>query len=75
MCSVMRMMLLFMSSPGYLSSRLLAYDGTAPLGRWLQTALSSLNDVPRYLAPCYFDAVVTGTYLALLERCWSLMSK
>lgn len=60
---------------GYLSGRLQQYEATAALGRWLETALSSLGELPRYLVPCYFDAVVTGTYLVLLGRSWSLMSR
>lgn len=60
---------------GYLSGRLQQHDGTAALGRWLEAALGSLRDLPRYLVPCYFDAVVSGTYLVLLNRSWSIMSR
>ncbi len=61
--------------PAYVSSRLMQHTGTAEFGRWLETALSPLSNLPRFLVPCYFDAVITGTYLTLLERAWSLMSK
>lgn len=59
----------------YITSRLQQHEGTAELGRWLESALSPLSDLPRFLVPCYFDAVITGTYLALLGRAWALMSK
>lgn len=59
----------------YVSGRLLQHAGTADLGRWLESALSPLSNLPRFLVPCYFDAIITGTYLTLLERAWSLMSK
>ncbi len=59
----------------YVGNRLMQHTGTAELGRWLETALSPLSNLPRFLVPCYFDAVITGTYLVLLERAWSLMSK
>lgn len=59
----------------YITNRLQQHEGTAELGRWLETALSPLSDLPRFLVPCYFDAVITGTYLALLGRAWNLMSR
>lgn len=59
----------------YISSRLQKIEGTAELGRWLEKALSPLSDLPRFLVPCYFDAIITGTYLTLLSKVWSLMSK
>ena len=59
----------------YISGRLQQFEGTADLGRWLQSALSPLSDLPRFLVPCYFDAIVTATYSTLLGRAWSLMSK
>jgi len=61
--------------PNYISNRLTLVDGTAPLGRWMETAMRPISDLPRYLVPCYFDAIVTGTYHALLGRTWSLMSR
>jgi glycogen debranching enzyme len=61
--------------PHYISNRLQMVEGTTPLGKWLETALSPISDLPRYLVPCYFDAIVTGTYHALLGRTWSLMSR
>ena len=59
----------------YITNRLQQYEGTAEFGRWLDAALNPLIDLPRYLVPCYFDAVITGAYLALLGRAWSLMSR
>lgn len=61
--------------PEYICNRLIMYEGTSKLGKWLQRVFGQLNDIPRYLVPCYFDAIVSGTYLALVGRTWSLMSR
>ena len=59
-----------------MSERLTQYGGTARLGKWMQQkAFKPLADLPRYLVPAYFDAIVSRIYLALLGRTWSLMSK
>merc|ERR1711911_385433 len=50
-------------------------EGTTPLGKWMEMAMTPIADLPRYLVPCYFDAIVTGTHQALLARTWSLMSR
>ena len=41
----------------------------------MEAAMAPIGDLPRYLVPCYFDAIVTGTHQALLNRTWSLMSR
>jgi len=47
--------------------------GTRELGRWLrEAAFTPLKGVPRYLVPKYFDEILTGVYLALLKRSWSV---
>ena len=58
-----------------MSGRLLQSEGTVALGRWLKVALSPLPALPRYLIPCYFDAIISRVYLALLGLTWSLMSR
>lgn len=57
----------------YIWQRLKRDAGTEPLGAWLETNLRYLKEIPRYLVPCYFDVVVTGTYLLLVEQCYNLM--
>ena len=32
-------------------------------------------EAPRYLVPCYFDAVVTGAFVVLRQHAFSLMSE
>ncbi|KAF4518496.1 hypothetical protein B566_EDAN009696 [Ephemera danica] len=43
------------------------------LGRWFEDNMQPLKEIPRYLVPSYFDAIVTGVYSALLSRVWDLM--
>ena len=42
---------------------------------WLDKAFSLIKECPRYLVPCYFDAIITPLYLKLLDRAWSQMSR
>lgn len=58
----------------YTVSRLLPFVGTRQLGVWLDKAFNLVKGLPRYLVPCYFDAIVTPLYLKLLERAWAHMS-
>ncbi|KAK8757967.1 hypothetical protein V5799_004401 [Amblyomma americanum] len=44
------------------------------LAKWLDRVFGQVKKVPRYLVPCYFDAVVTSTYCVVLEEVWSKMS-
>ena len=45
------------------------------LGVWLDKTFSLIKECPRYLVPCYFDAIITPLYLKLLDRAWSQMSR
>lgn len=45
------------------------------LGVWLDKAFRLVKGLPRYLVPCYFDAIVTPLYLKLLEHSWAHMSR
>jgi glycogen debranching enzyme len=55
----------------YVTSRLKLSRGTEKLGTWLETeAFAPLKRVPRYLIPRYFDAIITATYVAILEQIW-----
>ncbi|GLV44486.1 uncharacterized protein CBL_10290 [Carabus blaptoides fortunei] len=57
----------------YIWQRLKVDQGTLELGQWLENNLKFLKEIPRYLIPCYFDVIVTGTYLLLIEQCYNLM--
>lgn len=54
--------------PSYISRRLQRMDSTKTLGLWLENAFQKLDQIPRNLIPCYFDAIVTPIYTLLLER-------
>lgn len=57
----------------YISNRLTQSDNTKELGRWLQTNMEALKEIPRYLIPAYFDAIITGVYELLIQQVLSLM--
>lgn len=58
----------------YVVARFLPFVGTRQLGVWLDKTFSLIKECPRYLVPCYFDAIITPLYLKLLDRAWSQMS-
>ena len=61
--------------PSYISSRLLRKESTKALGEWLGQAFEKLDQIPRNLIPCYFDAIITPVYTLLLQRLFELQSK
>ncbi|CAL8276876.1 unnamed protein product [Lota lota] len=59
----------------YVSNRLVDRDGPlAQVGQWLASMFDYLKLVPRYLIPCYFDAILVGTYTTALDTTYRLMS-
>ncbi|XP_032801915.2 glycogen debranching enzyme [Petromyzon marinus] len=59
----------------YISGRLLSKDGPlVEVGRWFQTMFALLRRIPRYLVPCYFDAIMLGAYTTTLDTVWEKMS-
>ncbi|XP_054724204.1 glycogen debranching enzyme-like [Uloborus diversus] len=58
----------------YICGRLVDNPSTKDLGLWFQVAFESLKKIPRYLIPCYFDAIITGAYSSLLNAVWRKMS-
>jgi len=44
------------------------------IGTWFRDAFDNLSKAPRYLIPCYFDAIVTGVYNIAEEVFWNKMS-
>ncbi|XP_071505921.1 glycogen debranching enzyme-like [Diadema antillarum] len=60
--------------PGYVGNRLKLHPTTKQLGLWFEKAFQPLTQIPRYLIPCYFDAIMVGAYVVLLERSWKSMN-
>ncbi|XP_067846093.1 glycogen debranching enzyme [Heptranchias perlo] len=59
----------------YISNRLIARGGTlAKVGNWFEAIFAYLKCLPRYLIPCYFDAILVGAYTTLMNITWERMS-
>uniref|UniRef100_A0A3Q3M1M7 Glycogen debranching enzyme n=1 Tax=Mastacembelus armatus TaxID=205130 RepID=A0A3Q3M1M7_9TELE len=59
----------------YVSNRLIHREGAlAQVGQWLAAMFNYLKHIPRYLIPCYFDAILVSTYTAALDATYQLMS-
>uniref|UniRef100_A0A8C9WDA4 Glycogen debranching enzyme n=1 Tax=Scleropages formosus TaxID=113540 RepID=A0A8C9WDA4_SCLFO len=55
----------------YVSNRLVSRGGVlAEVGKWFQAMFSYLKHIPRYLIPCYFDAILVGVYTTALDASW-----
>ncbi|OXB81499.1 UNVERIFIED_CONTAM: hypothetical protein H355_004405 [Colinus virginianus] len=60
----------------YVSNRLISRAGAcAEVGKWLKAMFVYLKKIPRYLIPCYFDAILVGAYTTLLDVGWHQMSR
>uniref|UniRef100_UPI00398F3654 glycogen debranching enzyme-like n=1 Tax=Pristiophorus japonicus TaxID=55135 RepID=UPI00398F3654 len=59
----------------YICNRLIARGGDlAKVGNWFEAMFAYLKCLPRYLIPCYFDAILVGAYTTLADITWSRMS-
>ncbi|XP_036376850.1 glycogen debranching enzyme-like isoform X2 [Megalops cyprinoides] len=59
----------------YVSNRLASRGGAlGEVGKWFQAMFGYLKHVPRYLVPCYFDAIMVGAYTCALDATFQLMS-
>ncbi|KAJ8305918.1 hypothetical protein KUTeg_016463 [Tegillarca granosa] len=58
----------------YVANRLKVHPGTENLGDWFANIFQNLRKVPRYLIPCYFDAIIAGAYVVVRDRAFELMS-
>jgi glycogen debranching enzyme len=67
--------MIFIRSSDYISSRLNQLDSTKELGRWLQSNMEPMKEIPRYLIPAYFDAIITGVYELLIQQVLNLMPR
>ncbi|XP_041849646.1 glycogen debranching enzyme isoform X1 [Melanotaenia boesemani] len=59
----------------FISNRLVHREGPlAQVGQWLGAMFDYLKHIPRYLIPCYFDAILMSTYTTALDATFKLMS-
>ncbi|XP_070775031.1 glycogen debranching enzyme [Enoplosus armatus] len=59
----------------FVSNRLIHKEGPlAQVGQWLGAMFNYLKHIPRYLIPCYFDAILVSTYTTALDATFKLMS-
>lgn len=54
----------------YIVARLERRESTAKLAKWLEVAFGKLYQLPRYLIPRYFDAILCPLYTIILDRVW-----
>ncbi|PVD23275.1 hypothetical protein C0Q70_16541, partial [Pomacea canaliculata] len=54
----------------YISNRLKTITNTVKLGEWFESTFDHVKQIPRYLVPCYFDAILTGAYIVLREMAY-----
>ncbi|KAK5606319.1 hypothetical protein CRENBAI_023544 [Crenichthys baileyi] len=59
----------------FVSNRLIHRDGPlAQVGLWMGAMFDYLRHFPRYLIPCYFDAILVSAYTTALDATFKLMS-
>ncbi|CAN9502909.1 unnamed protein product [Ophioblennius macclurei] len=59
----------------FVSNRLINKEGALKqVGQWMAAMFSILKHFPRYLIPCYFDAILVSTYTTALDATYKLMS-
>ncbi|XP_053185673.1 glycogen debranching enzyme isoform X2 [Scomber japonicus] len=59
----------------FVSNRLIHRGGPlAAVGQWLAAMFHYLKHMPRYLIPCYFDAILVSTYTTALDASYKHMS-
>ncbi|KAL0965924.1 hypothetical protein UPYG_G00288010 [Umbra pygmaea] len=59
----------------YVSNRLVGHSGAlGDVGKWFEVLFHYLKHIPRYLIPCYFDAILVGAYTTALDATFKLMS-
>uniref|UniRef100_A0A3B3CD67 Glycogen debranching enzyme n=1 Tax=Oryzias melastigma TaxID=30732 RepID=A0A3B3CD67_ORYME len=59
----------------FVFKRLINREGPlSQVGQWLGAMFDYLKHIPRYLIPCYFDAILVSTYTTALDSTFKLMS-
>lgn len=59
----------------YTINRLRLYEGTKAMADSIGLIFSQISKLPRYLIPCYFEAVVTTTYTLLTQAAVAKMGR
>ncbi|XP_059168911.1 glycogen debranching enzyme-like isoform X2 [Physella acuta] len=60
--------------PDYIANRMKPHQNLQQLATWFENIFTPLKLMPRFLVPCYFDAIVTGADIILTEAAHELMS-
>eukprot|EP00795_Rhopilema_esculentum_P004976 gene4976-21320_t len=58
----------------YVANRMKHNHLTRQLGLWMGSVVGFLRNLPRFLVPCYFDAVICALYTKLVYQACSKMS-
>lgn len=45
------------------------------VGKWFSAIFNYIKHVPRYLVPCYFDAIIVGAYATAVDAVFKNMSR
>lgn len=45
------------------------------MGKWFHAIFAYLKRIPRYLIPCYFDAIIAGAYTTAMDVVFNKMSR
>ena len=61
--------------PGYTANRLKLRPSVKPVADVLSTVFQYLSNLPRYLIPCYFDAILGAMHKLMLSSTKSQMSR
>ncbi|KAL8586750.1 hypothetical protein ACOMHN_061263 [Nucella lapillus] len=52
----------------YIVARLRMTASTKPLGDWLEGLFDQVKEIPRFMVPCFFDNIISSTYIVLREQ-------
>ena len=52
----------------YITKRLLREQNSVPLAKWFEVQFERIDKIPRYLAPKYFEGVVSLAHGVLKEK-------
>ena len=57
----------------YIVARLVRNQGTREVGEWFRKAFEPIKQIPRFLIPKYFDALISKAYFMALSKMWEKM--
>ncbi|TRY95818.1 hypothetical protein DNTS_022038 [Danionella cerebrum] len=59
----------------FVSTRLIKKGGALrEVGKWFSAVFEYIKHIPRYLVPCYFDAIIVGAYATAVDAVFNQMS-